>query len=154
MNLKFLRFDATPTEKHLGIATVRVEEGVRIILRFKVQPKEGGGYYYQPASHKISAHGKDNYYPAFSLDSSYEYDELKEFLAVHVEPILQQQNGSSIFAPQPQARPPYVAPAVQQPNPNYGGYPQQQAPVQQQQYRQDRPQQQSFAPEPEERLPF
>ena len=154
MNLKFLRFDATPGEKHLGIATIRIEEGVRIILRFKVQPKEGGGYYYQPASHKISAHGKDSYYPAFSLDSTYEYDEMKEFLAVHVEPILQQQNGSSVFS-QAQARPPYVAPPAQQPNPNYGGYQQQQAPVQQQQYRQDRPQQQqSYAPEPEERLPF
>ena len=150
MNLKFLRFDATPTEKHLGIATIRIEEGVRIILRFKVQPKEGGGYYYQPASHKISSQGKDNYYPAFSLDSSYEYDELKDFIASHVEPILNQAN-QSVFSPATAqvARPP------QQPNQNYGGYPQQQAPVQQQQYRQDRPQQQmQYAPEPEGNLPF
>lgn len=151
MNLKFLRFDATPGEKHLGIATLRIEEGVRIILRFKVQPKDGGGYYYQPASHKISSHGKDNYYPAFSLDSTYEYDELKEFLAVHVEPILAQQNGQSVFSPPPAQ----VARAPQQPNPNYQGYPQQQAPVQQQQYRQDRPQQQmQYAPDPEGNLPF
>ena len=149
MNLKFLRFDATPGEKHLGIATVRIEEGVRIILRFKVQPKEGGGFYYQPASHKISAHGKDNYYPAFALDSSYEYDELKEFLAVHVEPILQQQNGQSVFS-QAQHQPSYVPPKAPQQNANYGAYPQQPQ-VQQQQYRQDRPQQQY---EPEGQLPF
>lgn len=146
MNLKFLRYDPTPGEKHLGIATVRIEEGIRIILRFKVVPKDGGGYYYQPASHKIAANGKDNYYPAFSLDSSYEYDELREFVGINVEQILNRQN-PSVFAPPAQQVYPQVARPQAQPNPNYGGYPQQAAP-QQQQYRQDQP------PMPEENLPF
>ena len=147
MNLKFLRYDPTPCEKHLGIATVRIEEGIRIILRFKVVPKDGGGYYYQPASHKIAANGKDNYYPAFSLDSSYEYDELREFVGINVEQILNRQNPSVFAQPPQQQAYPQVARPQAQPNPNYGGYPQQAAP-QQQQYRQDQP------PMPEENLPF
>lgn len=144
MNLKFLRYDPVPNEKHVGIATIRIEEGIRIILRFKVTPKDGGGYYYQPAPVKIPGHGKDNYFPSFALDSSYESDELKEFLTVHIEPLLAQQHVNSVFS-QPQAQ---VARPPQQQNPNYQQY--QQPPVQPQQYRQDRPQQQQlnmFAPD-------
>lgn len=101
MELKFLRYDATPGEKHLGVATIRIEEGIRIILRFKVVPKEHGGYYYQPASHKVSVATKDVYYPAFSLDSTYEYDEVKAFIAENVDRILSQQNNSVFGSPAP-----------------------------------------------------
>lgn len=154
MNLKFLRYDPVQNEKHVGIATIRIEEGIRIILRFKVTPKDGGGYYYQPAPVKVPGHGKDNYFPSFALDSSYENDEMKEFLAVHVEPMIQQQN-ASVFNQPPQARPAYVAQPAQQQNPNYQGYGQPQAPIQQNQYRQDRPQQQqNYQNGPEEQLPF
>ena len=150
MNLKFLRYDPTPGEKHLGIATIRLEEEVKLIFRFKIVPKDGGGYYCQPASHKISSHGKDNYYPAFAFDSSYDGDCVKEFVLAHVDPIINQTQQQSVF----NAPPAQVARPAPQPNPNYGGY-QQQPPVQQQQYRQDRPQQQqSYSNDPEGQLPF
>lgn len=141
MNLKFLRYDPTPGEKHAGIATVRIEEGIRIILRFKVVPKDGGGFYYQPASHKIAANGKDNYYPAFSLDSSYEYDELREFVGMNVEQIMARQNPSVFNPPQQQQYQPEQGQYQQQaqPRPPVNQSQGWSNPPQQHQYRQDNP---------------
>lgn len=94
MNVKFLRFDLTPGEKHIGIATVRLEDGVRILLRFKIVPRTEGGYYFQPAAHKININGKDNYFASFQLDSSYESEELKSFLGSSIEKILKEKTTS------------------------------------------------------------
>ena len=89
MNFQFLKFDATPGEKHIGIATIRIEiSGSRIILRFKIVPKEHGGYYCQPASYKVGTiNGKDQYVPSFALDSTYEADELRNFILANIETI-------------------------------------------------------------------
>lgn len=92
MNLKFLKYDVTQGEKHIGIITIRLEESIKIILRFKVVQKEGGGYYFQPASHKISSDGKDSYQPAFMFDSTYEYEQVKEFLAYNLQESLKLLN--------------------------------------------------------------
>jgi hypothetical protein len=86
MQFQFLKFDEVLGEKYIGIATIRVDiEGVKLIFRFKINPKEGGGFYCQPASHKISAYGKETYVPAFSLDSSYDSEEMKNFVLAHVQ---------------------------------------------------------------------
>jgi hypothetical protein len=86
-NLEFLKFDFTPSEKHLGIATVRYEK--RFIFRFKVVPKDKGGYYIQPASYKIGVgpEGKDIYVTAFQLDSSYESEEMRNFILIEMDRI-------------------------------------------------------------------
>ena len=137
---QFLKYVPVVGEKHLGIAIVRWLG--KIILRYKVmQSQDGSGYWVAAGSAKIGVKrdGKDNYEEWFQLDSSFDRDEMKEFILAHVEPILAQKQ-ASVFAPPPQQQ--YNAPqnaynAQQsqnqgQPNQNY----QQQA----------QPQQQSFLP--------
>jgi hypothetical protein len=91
--LEFLKYTQVQGEKYLGIATIRYEK--RFILRFKIQASEKGGFYAQPASHKIVEFGKDTYVPAFQIDSQYEADEIKTFVLGNVQQYLSQQ-------PQPQ----------------------------------------------------
>ena len=81
-NLEFMKFDSLFGEKYVGIATIRYEK--RFIFRFKMVPKEGGGFYAQPAAYKLSRDGKDIYVGAFQLDSSYEFDEMKDFVVQNV----------------------------------------------------------------------
>lgn len=155
-NIEFLKFDMTPGEKHVGIATVRYEK--RFIFRFKIIPKEVGGYYCQPASHKIGSYaGKDTYAPSFALDSSYEADEMRSFILSQVEPLIANAQQGSVFGLQPinpvstyqsqgQAK-------QMQPAPNYAGF--QNTAIQTQQYRQDTPIQHThFSPPTEENMPF
>ena len=98
MNFQFLKFDLTPGEKYLGIATIRVDFGqAKMVLRHKITPKEDGGFYCQAACHKISALGKDTYVPSFSLDSSYDSEEMRHFVLTNVEQIMQQTQSKSVF---------------------------------------------------------
>lgn len=130
---QFLKYVPVAGEKHLGIAIVRWLG--KIILRYKVmQSQDGSGYWVAAGSAKIGVKrdGKDNYEEWFQLDSSYDRDEMKEFILQHVEPILAQKQ-ASVFAPAPTAQ--YNAPQAQyqgQGNPNY--------------QQQQQPQQQSFLP--------
>lgn len=107
----------------------------------KVTPKDTGGYFVHPASYKICNMGKDGYISAFQLDSTFESDEMKEFVLNEITKILApngfvQQIEAAQFSP---AHPPVTL----QPKPNYNAHPQQPsyAPQTQhaQQYRQDQP---------------
>ncbi len=92
-NLEFLSFSQTPNEKYLGIAAVRIDK--RFIFRYKIQQNpKGEGYFCNAPSVKID----DQYYPAFSLDSSYEADEVKKFVISNVKQALQK---NSSFTPTP-----------------------------------------------------
>lgn len=83
-NIEFLKFDLTPTEKHIGIATIRYER--KIILRFKImQNPKGEGYFMNAPALKI----EEQYYPAFTFDSSYEADQIKSFVLSNVKQALQ-----------------------------------------------------------------
>ena len=95
-NIEFLKFQETPTEKHLGIATIRYEK--RWILRFKINlnPK-GEGYFSNAPSVKVD----DSYYPAFSLDSSYESDELRKFVLNGVKEHLSHMEQKKVDQPIP-----------------------------------------------------
>ncbi len=129
---QFLKYVPVQGEKHLGIAIVRWLG--KIILRYKVMAsQDGSGYWVAAGSAKIGVKrdGKDNYEEWFQLDSSYDRDEMKEFILQHVEPILMQKQ-ASVFAPPPAYGAQPQAQYQGQPNPNY----QQQA----------QPQQQSFLP--------
>lgn len=115
---QFLKYVPVQGEKYLGIAIVRWFG--KIILRYKVmQSQDGQGYWVAAGSAKIGKKrdGSDNYEEWFQLDSSYDREEMKEFILMNVEPILAQKQ-ASVFAPPPQ----YSAHAQQ---------PQQQAPNQQ-----------------------
>lgn len=79
-NLEFLSYQPTPTEKHLGIATIRYER--KIIFRFKImQNPKAEGFFSNAPSIKID----EEYYPAFQIDSSYEADEMKKFVLSNVK---------------------------------------------------------------------
>jgi len=83
MEIEFLKFDKTPQEKHLGIATIRVER--RFIFRFKImQNPKGEGYFLNAPAMKID----EKYWPAFAFDSSFESDSVKEFVLSKVKSIL------------------------------------------------------------------
>lgn len=123
---QFLKYVPVVGEKHLGIAIVRWLG--KIILRYKVmQSQDGSGYWVAAGSAKIGVKrdGKDNYEEWFQLDSSYDRDEMKEFILQHVEPILAQKQ-ASVFAPPPQQQyAPQQGQYQAQPNPNYQQAPQQ-----------------------------
>lgn len=124
---QFLKYVPVTGEKHLGIAIVRWLG--KIILRYKVMAsQDGSGYWTAAGSAKIGVKrdGKDNYEEWFQLDSSYDRDEMKEFILQHVEPILAQKQ-ASVFAPPPAYGAQPQSQYQQQPNPNYQQQPQQQS---------------------------
>ena len=95
---EFISYTPTPTEKQLGIATVKIYG--RIIARFKiVQTKDGLNSFPAAPSIKIG----EQYFPAFMLDSSSEKEELDHFIKLNVknaqapkQPVYEQQ---SLFDP-------------------------------------------------------
>lgn len=79
MDIQLLKYIPTPGEKQVGIAVVRFER--RFIFRLKLSAKQEGGYWVQaPALKTGSTDGKDRYEAAFQLDSSYEWDEVRNFV--------------------------------------------------------------------------
>lgn len=128
---KFMKFEATPGEKHLGICTIKAYD--KIILRYKIVPnKEGGGWFPCEASYKMpSVAGQDVYAKAFMLDSNCEHEELMNLIRAHVKSYLNapQVDNQSVFSapvaqPQAQPNPNYYQQAQPQPNyynPNNGG---------------------------------
>lgn len=162
---QFIKYEPTPTEKHLGIATVKLYG--KIILRYKmVATKDGTGYFPAAASYKMP-NTTDQYYSAFMLDSTSEREELEGFIKHHVKSWMAQQGldifgNPSVHMTNQQGQP--VAQPGQQPNPNYGGYPQQQpfAPVQAPQvpfvqrpeYQQNYNQMPDMPPFDENKMPF
>ncbi len=80
MELEFLKFDKTPQEKHLGVATIRVDK--RFIFRFKImQNPKFEGYFLNAPALKVD----EKYWPAFAFDSSFESDQVKEFVLSKVK---------------------------------------------------------------------
>lgn len=83
MELEFLKFDKTPEEKHLGVATIRADR--RFIFRFKIMSNpKGEGYFLNAPALKVD----EKYWPGFAFDSSYESDQVKEFVLSKVKNIL------------------------------------------------------------------
>lgn len=98
---QFLKFVAVQGEKHLGVAVVRWLG--KIILRYKVMPSQEGGYWIAAGSTKLGVKrdGKENYEEWFQLDSTYERDEMRDFILDHIEPILSQKHKSVFAQPLP-----------------------------------------------------
>lgn len=98
-NFEFVKYEATPGEKHLGIATVKAYG--RIVLRYKIVPnKDGSGFFPAAASYKLPSHGgEDAYISAFLLDSRSEEEELNAMIRASVkEAIKRQAPSNSVFA--------------------------------------------------------
>lgn len=94
-NIEFLNYLPTPSEKHLGIATVKMYG--KIILRYKIVPmKDGNGFFPTPASYKITDENGERYVPAFMLDSNFEKDELETLIKANIRRYM--TNGTSIVS--------------------------------------------------------
>jgi len=89
-NYKFISYIATPTEKHLGIATICFHD--KVILRFKVIPnKDGNGFFFGTSAFKISTDGEDDrYIESFMIDSRSEQELLHEYMRAHVRREMEQ----------------------------------------------------------------
>lgn len=89
--LEFLSFVKTPGEKHIGIATIRLDR--RFIFRFKIAPSaHANSLWITKAAYKagIRPDGKDNYEEAFEFDSSFEKKHIDAFVEDHVNAVLNQ----------------------------------------------------------------
>jgi hypothetical protein len=85
-SMEFLKYEQTPGEKHLGVATIRLWK--KIILRYKiVLNKDGSGFFPASASLKLAATSdrSETYCPSFMLDSSYEAQTVADFIKFHVK---------------------------------------------------------------------
>ncbi len=81
-NIEFLNYTPTPTEKHLGVATVRYDR--KFILRYKIAPNpKGENLFVNAPSLKVDDSDKP-YKPAFEIDSKYESEELEKFILQNV----------------------------------------------------------------------
>lgn len=103
--LEFLEFVKTPGEKHIGIATVRLDR--RFVFRFKVSPSvNANSIWITKAAYKCGTRqdGKDNYEDAFEFDSSFEKKHIESFVEENVNRILSQVQAqhSAFQAPQQQ----------------------------------------------------
>lgn len=135
-DMQFLKYTPVTGEKFLGIAVMRWLG--KIILRFKVMEstQPGGGYWVTAGSAKVGVKpdGKDNYEEWYQIDSSYDRDMVKEFVLMHVEPILRQSRGTIYGgqSSQPAQAPSYTQQGQQQssnvpPIPDYNRAPQSQS---------------------------
>ena len=82
---EFVKYEETPGEKYLGIATVKAYG--KIILRYKiVQTKDGQGYFPAAASYKLPAvDGEDTYVSCFLIDSRSDEEELQRLIRTEVK---------------------------------------------------------------------
>ena len=93
-NFEFKKYEPTPNEKHLGIATVKLYG--KIIARFKIIPtKDGTSFFPASGSFKIG----EKYESCLTLDSTSEKEELDAMIKAHVRSI---QGGGQIVQPPPQ----------------------------------------------------
>lgn len=88
MKIEFSEYKATPGEKHLGIASVKLDD--IILLRYKVHPgKDGKGYFFQSASHKMS---ETEYVPSFLLNSNFTIEAIMSALRNGIKPYIASAN--------------------------------------------------------------
>jgi hypothetical protein len=89
-NLEFLDYTPTPSEKHLGIATIKWGN---LILRYKIVPlTKGEGFFAVTASFKVKDPytNEDKYVHAIDIDSRSEETRVLDFVKSHVKVKLHQ----------------------------------------------------------------
>jgi hypothetical protein len=74
--VKFCEYKVTPGEKHLGIATILVNN--IIYIRYKMMAGKNGGTYPNSPSYKVSENGVDTYIPAIVIESNMLNEQIKE----------------------------------------------------------------------------
>ncbi|PWU06769.1 MAG: hypothetical protein C5B43_01265 [Verrucomicrobia bacterium] len=77
---EFVSFTPTPSEKYVGVATVRIYGSVVVVLRYKIVAKKNGdGYFPACAAYKMSDRMPgDEYDDCFLIDSRCDNDEINK----------------------------------------------------------------------------
>lgn len=89
MNIELLKYIPIVGEKHFAVVLIRLEK--RYLVSYKVAVREDGGLWISTSSTKVgSSNGKDHYMEAFRSDSSYENEEIRNFIANEIERIQSQ----------------------------------------------------------------
>lgn len=84
--MEFIKYESTPGEKHLGIASVKLYG--KIILRYKIVPtKDGASFFAAPSAFKMSA--TDTYQASVLIDSHSENEMLMNFIKENVKKAMQ-----------------------------------------------------------------
>jgi hypothetical protein len=85
MEMEFVKYESTPNERFLGLATIRLMG--KIVIRLKVVTTKTGGFFITPASFKMTC-GEGQYIPSFFLDSRTDDELLQDFVRKNVKPFL------------------------------------------------------------------
>ena len=103
-HVKFIEYKQTPGEKHLGIATVLIND--IIFIRYKINPGKNGGYFPNPPSYKTIEYGTEIFIPAFVIESNMLKEQVDSCIKSNVNRIMQggQQSASAFAQPTQQAQ--------------------------------------------------
>ena len=106
---EFRGFTPTPSDKHLGIAEVKIHGDTAIVLRFKiVSRKDGSGYFPNIASYKMPDRMPgEEYDECAMLDSRSDHDLCIKTVMHGVNQALQAKK-PSVFSQQAQQQPPFI----------------------------------------------
>lgn len=88
-NVKFIDYKPTPGEKHLGIATVLINDIV--YLRYKIVTGKNGGFFPNAASYRFSEFGVETYLPAFVIESNFLKEQVEQAIRTGVNRIMHNQ---------------------------------------------------------------
>lgn len=90
-SVEFTDFIATPSEKTIGIATIKLYG--RLLVRYKILPnKDGSGFFASPSSFKITKDGVDTFLPSFVVDSRSEENTIKTLIHDSVKRLINTSN--------------------------------------------------------------
>jgi hypothetical protein len=88
-NFEFVKYEVTPNDNHLGIATVKAFG--KIILRLKiVEKKSGDGYFPTAPSIRMGIEPNITYVSSFMLDSRSDEEELMNIVRNGIRPHMSQ----------------------------------------------------------------
>jgi hypothetical protein len=91
---EFIKYEPTPSEKHMGIATVNLYG--KILAKFKVVPtKDGSNFFPAAPSIKIG----DSYSSCIILDSNIDKEELDMLIKIRVRQLLNPQSAPAYQSP-------------------------------------------------------
>jgi len=93
-DFRYIKYEATPKEKHVGIMTVEIRG---VLLRYKIiKTKDGNSLFPAAASYKMSGEDEDaRYLSAFALDSNSEQEMLFDFIKGKMVEILSRDHQKS-----------------------------------------------------------
>ena len=99
MHYEVMKYIPVVNERYFAVVLIRIEK--KYLVAYKVAAREDGGIWISTASTKIgSINGKDQYMEAFRSDSSFENEEIRNFITNEVDKFNAQRHPSkSVFSP-------------------------------------------------------